>query len=71
MLTQIFAENFRGIKMPVNVRRSIGLLVVFVSFALARARSNGEAHRALIRDIATVEGVRDNSLIGYGLVVGL
>jgi flagellar P-ring protein precursor FlgI len=30
-----------------------------------------EAHKVLIRDVATVEGVRDNSLIGYGLVVGL
>ena len=28
-------------------------------------------HPALIRDIATVEGVRENSLVGYGLVVGL
>lgn len=31
----------------------------------------GDAHKVLIRDVATVEGVRDNSLIGYGLVVGL
>jgi flagellar P-ring protein precursor FlgI len=29
------------------------------------------SHKVLIRDVATVEGVRDNSLIGYGLVVGL
>jgi flagellar P-ring protein precursor FlgI len=35
------------------------------------AAAEGEAHRVLIRDVATVEGVRDNSLIGYGLVVGL
>jgi flagellar P-ring protein FlgI len=28
-------------------------------------------HKVLIRDVATVEGIRDNSLIGYGLVVGL
>src|SRR5271168_1134550 len=28
-------------------------------------------HKVLIRDIANVEGVRDNSLVGYGLVVGL
>ena len=27
--------------------------------------------KALIRDIASVEGVRDNSVIGYGVVVGL
>lgn len=33
--------------------------------------SASEVHKALIRDVSTVEGVRDNSLIGYGLVVGL
>ncbi|HNP27531.1 MAG TPA: flagellar basal body P-ring protein FlgI [Nitrospirales bacterium] len=30
-----------------------------------------EAQAARIKDIASVEGVRDNQLIGYGLVVGL
>ncbi len=36
-------------------------------------RLHGEAgvHKVLIRDISTVEGVRENSLVGYGLVVGL
>jgi flagellar P-ring protein precursor FlgI len=28
-------------------------------------------HRVLVRDITSVEGVRDNMLVGYGLVVGL
>ena len=28
-------------------------------------------HKALIRDVASVEGVRDNALLGYGMVVGL
>lgn len=31
----------------------------------------GTGIRVLVRDIATVEGVRENSLIGYGIVVGL
>lgn len=39
--------------------------------ALACSTATGEVHKVLIRDVATVEGVRDNSLIGYGLVVGL
>ena len=30
-----------------------------------------EPHKVFVRDIATVQGVRENSLIGYGLVVGL
>jgi len=29
------------------------------------------AHAARIKDIANIEGVRKNQLIGYGLVVGL
>ncbi|MDD2900198.1 MAG: flagellar basal body P-ring protein FlgI, partial [Desulfuromonadaceae bacterium] len=31
----------------------------------------GTAHAIRIKDIASFEGVRDNQLIGYGLVVGL
>jgi flagellar P-ring protein precursor FlgI len=38
---------------------------------MACAASDSETHKVLIRDVATVEGVRDNSLVGYGLVVGL
>jgi flagellar P-ring protein precursor FlgI len=32
---------------------------------------NSADHKVLIRDVASVEGIRNNSLIGYGLVVGL
>jgi flagellar P-ring protein precursor FlgI len=35
------------------------------------AAAQGGDHKVLIRDVASVEGIRDNSLIGYGLVVGL
>ena len=31
----------------------------------------GMAHASRIKDISSVEGVRNNQLIGYGLVVGL
>lgn len=37
----------------------------------ACAAGQGGDHKVLIRDVASVEGIRDNSLIGYGLVVGL
>ena len=46
-----------------------------LSFSIATltlaSTAQAEAHKVLIRDIASVEGVRDNSLVGYGLVVGL
>jgi flagellar P-ring protein FlgI len=47
--------------------------VAFLLAALAPVCTGGdtEVHKVLIRDVSTVEGVRDNSLIGYGLVVGL
>ncbi|MCA9498375.1 MAG: flagellar basal body P-ring protein FlgI [Nitrospirales bacterium] len=45
----------------------IGCLVFSVGFIIATE----EIQAARIKDIASVEGVRDNQLIGYGLVVGL
>src|SRR3974390_1733667 len=44
---------------------------VLAAMLAACAVADGDARKVLIRDVATVEGVRDNSLIGYGLVVGL
>lgn len=44
--------------------------LVIVSFALAiGVQSQAEASR--IKDVAAIEGVRENQLIGYGLVTGL
>jgi flagellar P-ring protein precursor FlgI len=51
---------------------SYGFLHVLVVLVLAQASSaQTETHKALIRDVATLEGVRENALVGYGLVVGL
>ena len=43
------------------------------ALALASALSHGEAagQLARVKDVATIEGIRDNQLVGYGLVVGL
>ena len=41
-----------------------GLLALLIATAPASARSR-------IKDIADLEGVRDNLMVGYGLVVGL
>jgi flagellar P-ring protein precursor FlgI len=37
----------------------------------AEMPAENESHTVLIRDVASVEGIRNNSLVGYGLVVGL
>jgi flagellar P-ring protein precursor FlgI len=42
-------------------------LVLYLAFVLAPA----EAHAARLKDIASFSGVRNNELVGYGLVVGL
>lgn len=44
-----------------------------LSAPVARVASSAEAHGPLarIKDIASIEGIRDNQLVGYGLVVGL
>lgn len=44
----------------------------FVAFlAAAGIVAAAESQQARIRDLATVAGVRDNQLVGYGLIVGL
>jgi flagellar P-ring protein precursor FlgI len=42
---------------------------LLASSALAYGESAG--HLARIKDVASIEGIRDNQLVGYGLVVGL
>ncbi|MBS0639179.1 MAG: flagellar basal body P-ring protein FlgI [Acetobacteraceae bacterium] len=49
-----------------RTRLFVSFLVVFLCIALAAA-----AGEVRIKDITDVEGVRENQLIGYGLVVGL
>ncbi|MFT8245681.1 flagellar basal body P-ring protein FlgI [Roseomonas sp. BN140053] len=50
-------------------RRFLGVLLLYLLLPLALALP--AAAQIRIKDIADVEGVRDNQLVGYGLVVGL
>ena len=49
---------------------SLLLLLGFVS-APQSLRADEGAHGVRIKDLTTVEGIRDNPIMGYGLVVGL
>ncbi|HUK47452.1 MAG TPA: flagellar basal body P-ring protein FlgI [Terriglobales bacterium] len=51
------------------MRRAIAISTLVLAAISAGAEET--VHSALIRDIATVEGVRENPVVGYGLVVGL
>jgi len=55
-------------RLAVRVLAIAIVMVLASSCAVADSTSN---RRVLIRDITSVEGVRDNMLVGYGLVVGL
>ena len=45
--------------------------LAFMIATVASAAAESTEQKVLIRDVASVEGIRNNSLIGYGLVVGL
>jgi flagellar P-ring protein precursor FlgI len=66
--TQRTAEHERG----ASVWRRVALALL-AALALASTEAQGAAagQLARIKDVATIEGIRDNQLVGYGLVVGL
>ena len=45
--------------------------VMILALATRAGADESVPHKVLIRDVSSVEGVRSNSLVGYGLVVGL
>src|SRR5580700_4919467 len=50
------------------------ILFALLMFAVIGARplsADEVVRKALIRDITSIEGVRDNQVLGYGMVVGL
>ena len=47
------------------------LIATAVAIAAGLAHSQTAGRRARVKDVATVEGIRDYQLVGYGLVVGL
>jgi flagellar P-ring protein precursor FlgI len=64
-------------RVPTDVQRnwfllSAGFFLIVASFAPAFAQSeNDDRLTVRVKDVANIEGVRDNQLIGYGIVVGL
>jgi flagellar P-ring protein precursor FlgI len=50
------------------------LLAIFLMLNLIQPspmQAEEAVHKALIRDVTSIEGVRDNPILGYGMVVGL
>ena len=48
-------------------------LAMMIAWVLAAASTQAQdaGRKSRIKDVATIEGIRDNQLVGYGLVVGL
>jgi flagellar P-ring protein precursor FlgI len=53
------------------VCRSAAICLLALLVAVSAGASDETRRQVLIRDITSIEGVRDNMLVGYGLVVGL
>jgi flagellar P-ring protein precursor FlgI len=72
MATEFLAVRSRG---PV-ARALRGLTATVALFAIGTFSTlplfgAGGDHKVLIRDVTQIQGVRDNQLVGYGLVIGL
>jgi flagellar P-ring protein precursor FlgI len=54
----------------ISIRSSIALAAA-LALAATAAYAESAPQLARVKDVATIEGIRDNQLVGYGLVVGL
>jgi flagellar P-ring protein precursor FlgI len=59
-----------GGRRAVLIMAIVVYLLLLMTFAV-ESRASEPDRRARIKDIASIEGIRDNQLVGYGLVVGL
>jgi Flagellar P-ring protein len=59
-----------NLKPYVMIFRALALCGVY-ALSVMHAVAIQNNRQMLVRDITTIEGVRDNPLVGYGLVVGL
>src|SRR3982074_3452499 len=51
--------------------RARGLATLLVFVCTAFASDPAAPRQARVKDISSIEGIRDNQLVGYGIVVGL
>ena len=58
-------------KMPRGWRGVLLLCALAICCGIVQAQEPKNTRKVLVRDIATISGVRDNPLLGYGIVVGL
>lgn len=54
-----------------KTQKRLALFVALCGFASLSLFAAESVHKVLLRDVTQIEGVRDNQLVGYGLVAGL
>ena len=65
------AIRFLSSRRPVLVAAWVTLLAGLSTLGTPAVYASVPARKVLIRDVTEIQGVRDNQLVGYGLVVGL
>jgi flagellar P-ring protein FlgI len=63
------SNTTEGVQWVMFVAWTLVAAAIAISAGLARSETPGQLAR--VKDVATIEGIRDNQLVGYGLVVGL
>jgi flagellar P-ring protein precursor FlgI len=59
------------LRLPASFACFLILSVASAAFALSSDPTISAPRQARVKDIASIEGIRDNQLVGYGIVVGL
>jgi flagellar P-ring protein FlgI len=59
------------LRLPASFACFLILAVASAAFALSSDPTTSVPRQARVKDIASIEGIRDNQLVGYGIVVGL
>ena len=69
LLSRIRSNTEEGTKWVMFTAWTLLAAAIAISAGLARSEAPGQLAR--VKDVAAIEGIRDNQLVGYGLVVGL
>jgi flagellar P-ring protein precursor FlgI len=73
MAIELLIENVRRQVLGTRATRAarIAVLTAVCFFFVSSLLASDVDRKVLIRDVTQIEGVRDNQLVGYGLVIGL
>ena len=73
MVTQLLTDMLSESKVPLRYGWPAWFALVSAMWIVSSLSLFGlvDDHKVLVRDVTQIQGVRDNQLVGYGLVVGL